>query len=116
MKLSDYAYDLPKELIADQPAAVRGTSRLLVLYRRSGTVEDAHYASIAAFLEPGDLLVLNDTRVIKARLLATKLNGASRELIILEKHGRDDDWHIHKVMYRRSLSAGDRLHVGDAVL
>jgi S-adenosylmethionine:tRNA ribosyltransferase-isomerase len=65
-------------------------------------------------LEPGDLLVLNDTRVIKARLIATKDNGAKRELIILEKHGSDADWHTHKVMYRRKLAEGDHLMVGNA--
>lgn len=116
MKLSDYSYDLPEELIADEPPKVRGTSRLLVLERSTGRLTDSRYADIAQFLEPGDLLVLNDTRVIKARLLATKDNGAERELIILEKHGQADDWHTHKVMYRRKLVAGDTLHIGDAII
>lgn len=116
MKLSDYSYDLPEALIADKPPAVRGTSRLLVLDRRTGRLDDSRYARVADFLEPGDLLVLNDTKVIKARLIVRKDNGAERELIILEKHGQDDDWHTHKVMYRRKLAAGDRLHVGDATV
>ncbi len=116
MKLSDYVYELPDELIADNPPVVRGTSRLLVLHRDSQAYEDALYAGIAQYLEPGDLLVLNDTRVIKARLIAHKSNGAERELIILEKHGRHDDWHTHKVMYRRSLRAGDTLHVADTAI
>lgn len=116
MKLSDYTYDLPEELIADKPPVVRGTSRLLVVSRTNGQLTDSRYASIADFLEPGDLLVLNDTKVIKARLIARKDNGAERELIILEKHGQNDDWHTHKVMYRRSLHVGDNLHVGDAVI
>lgn len=116
MKLSDYSYDLPDALIADKPPEVRGTSRLLVLNRHTGTMEDARYADIAKYLEPGDLLVLNDTKVIKARLIAQKENGAERELIILEKHGQNDDWHTHKVMYRRKLASGDVLRVGDATI
>lgn len=116
MKLSDYTYDLSEELIADEPPAVRGTSRLLVLNRRSGAMEDACYADVAKYLEPGDLLVLNDTKVIKARLIAQKENGAERELIILEKHGQNDDWHTHKVMYRRKLAEGDILHIGNATI
>lgn len=116
MKLSDYTYDLPEDLIADTPPEIRGTSRLLVVERGSYKLTDARYTDIAGFLEPGDLLVLNDTKVIKARLVARKENGAEREMIILEKHGRDDDWHTHKVMYRRSLREGDTLHVGDATI
>lgn len=114
MKLSDYSYELPEELIADRPPKMRGSSRLLVLRRASGAVEDSRYADVADYLEPGDLLILNDTKVIKARLTARKDSGVERELIILEKHGQNDDWHTHKVMYRRSLSEGDRLSIGDA--
>lgn len=116
MKLSDYTYNLPDELIADTPPAVRGTSRLMIVHRSTGELEDSRYPDIARHLEPGDLLILNDTRVIKARLIATKDNGAERELIILEKHGNDSDWHTHKVMYRRKLAEDDTLHVGDATI
>jgi len=116
MRISDYSYNLPEELISDEPPKVRGTSRLLVAHRNSNHFEDARYADAAQFLEPGDLLVLNDTKVIKARLIAKKASGAERELIILEKHGQQDDWHTHKVMYRRSLRIGDQLHVGDAMI
>lgn len=116
MKQSDYSYELPEELIADQPTEVRGSSRLLVLHRGSGAVEDSHYAKVASYLKPDDLLILNDTKVIKARLIVQKDNGAERELIVLEKHGQFDDWHTHKVMYRRSLSDGDQLHIGSATM
>ncbi len=116
MKLSDYSYDLPEALIADTPPEVRGTSRLLVVHKNHTKVEDSMYADVARFLEPGDLLVLNDTKVIKARLVARKTNGVERELVILEKHGQDNDWHTHKVLYRRSLRADDELRVGDAVI
>jgi len=114
MQVSDYTYDLPEELIADTPPEVRGTSRLLVLDRQSGVIEDRRYPDVVDYLEPGDVLVLNDTKVIKARLITTKDNGAIRELVLVEKHGSEDDWHRHKVLYRRKLTAGDILHVGDA--
>lgn len=114
MRLSDYTYDLPEALIADTPPTVRGTSRLLVVSKGARMLEDVYYADIVQYLNPGDVLVLNDTRVIKARLMATKANGASRELIVLEKHGHDADWHLHRVMYRGRLNDGDELRVGPA--
>ena len=114
MKLSDYVYDLPERLIADEPPAVRGTSRLLVVGRQTGDLQDSRYANVGNYLQSGDVLVLNDTKVIKARLMAVKPDGTQRELIILEKHGRSDDWHTHKVMYRRKLAAGETLRVGNA--
>ncbi len=116
MKISDYEYELPEALIADTPPKVRGASRLMVVRRDSGKVEDKNYANITEYLQPGDVLVLNDTKVIKARIKAIKQNSAERELIILEKHGKIDDWHTHMVMYRRKMVPGDLLTVGDARL
>ena len=116
MQLSDYNYKIPSGLIADHPPEVRGTSRLLVLNRQTGAYEDKHYPDMVEYLEPGDTLVINDTRVIKARLLAEKSTGGSRELVLVEKHGAADDWHRHKVIYRRKLKAGDVLTVGDDTL
>jgi S-adenosylmethionine:tRNA ribosyltransferase-isomerase len=109
MKISDYEYSLPEERIASEPPKVRGTSRLLVLNRHTGAFEDKQYTDVVRYLEPGDVLVLNDTKVIKARIKALKQNGAERELIILEKHGISDDWHTHMVMYRRKLVVSDIL-------
>lgn len=88
----------------------------MVLDKKTSSITDSKYADIADYLNPGDVLVLNDTRVIKARLIAEKENGSKRELIILEKHGKDDDWYRHHIMYRRKLSVGDRLRVGEAIL
>lgn len=113
MDVSDFHYDVPDELIADQPPQTRGDARLLVLDRRTGAIIDKHYEDIVDFLNPGDVLVINDTKVIKARLIATKPTGGTRELVLVEKHGRSDDWHTHKVIYRRKLHAGDELYVGD---
>ena len=111
MKLEDYTYNLPENLIAAHPPKVRGTSRLLALNRKTGEISDSFYRNVADFFESGDVLILNDTKVIKARIFTQKESGAERELVILERHGGDDDWHIHKVMYRGKIKAGDVLTV-----
>ena len=111
MELKDYTYELPEDRIAAHPPKIRGTSRLLALNRKNGEITDSFYKNITDFFEKGDLLILNDTKVIKARLFATKENGAERELVILERHSFDSDWHKHKVMYRGKLKAGNKLFV-----
>jgi len=116
MKLSDYTYNLPENLIADQPPTIRGTSRLLVLSRENGAILDSNYSDISDYLNPGDLLILNKTKVIKARLRAFKKTGVEREIVVLEKHSFDNNWYLHKILYRRKLSIGDELTVGDATL
>ena len=112
MQLADFHYDIPEKLIATTPPTVRGDARLLVLDRQSGTVSDRHYPDIVDYLGLGDVLIINDTKVIKARLITTKQTGGTRELVLVEKHGRSDDWHTHKVIYRRKLAVGDKLSVG----
>ncbi len=116
MKLSDYTYDLPEDLIADHPPETRGTSRLLVLHRNTGVIEDKKYFNIVDYLNAGDVLVLNDTKVIRARLKAYKDSGVERELVVLEKHSFDENWFCHRALYRGKLSIGDKLTVGDAKL
>lgn len=111
MELKDYTYELPEDRIAAHPPKIRGTSRLIALNRKNGEITDSFYKNIADFFEKGDLLILNDTKVIKARLFTTKENGADRELVILERHSFDSDWHKHKVMYRGKLKAGNKLFV-----
>lgn len=116
MKISDYNYNLPDHLIADSPPMIRGDSRLLVLDRKNGRIFDRNYANVTDYLGEGDVLVLNRTKVIKARIEAIKSNGAKRELIVLEKHGSADDWFRHKVLYRKKLTKGDKLKVHEATL
>lgn len=116
MQLSDYNYNLPPELIATEPPDTRGSSRLLVLNRQTNEIIDSYYSDLTNFLNSGDTIVLNDTRVIKARLIAKKQNGAVREIVLLEKHSFDNDWNRHRIMYRRKLNVGDELKVGNAVL
>ncbi len=83
MKLSDFDYELPEELIAQHPVSPRDASRLLVV-RRDGELEDARFADLSRYLDPGDLLVLNDTRVIAARLLGAKESGGRCEVLLVE--------------------------------
>lgn len=113
MNVSDFDYNLPEELIASEPPKERGGSRLLMLDRSTGKITDSMYRNVAEFLRPNDVLILNNSRVIKARLKGVKQNGAERELVVLEKHSHDNDWHEHKVMYRRKLAVGDEIMVGD---
>ncbi len=107
MLVSDYNYNLPEENIAKHPPKVRGTTRLLVLDRNTGNITDSRYADLADFLESGDLIILNDTRVMRARVFAELPGGYKRELVVLEKH-KDD---LNSVMYHGKLRAGDVLTV-----
>lgn len=113
MNISDFSYVLPESLIADKPPKIRGTSSLLVLDRQKQTIKKRRYYDIVDELEAGDVLVINQTKVIKARLLAKKESGALRELIVVEDHGRNDNWFRHKVVYRGKIKAGEKLFVGD---
>ena len=107
MLVSDFNYNLPENKIAIRPPKVRGTTRLLILNRQTGDITDSKYANLADFLEPGDLIVLNDTRVMRSRVFTELPDGRPRELVVLEKH----DGEIDHVMYRGKLHAGDQLTV-----
>lgn len=86
MKTSDFDYDLPQELIAQEPAAVRDGCRMLVMDRESGALEDRVFRDIEEYLNPGDLLVANETRVLSARLLGAKRNtGGQAEVFLLRQ-------------------------------
>ena len=109
MLVSDFSYDLPEERIAKFPPEVRGTTRLLVLDKKTGEIKDSFYRNLADFLNPGDILILNDTRVMRSRLFCTLPDGRKRELVVLEKHGLEPQ----RVMYRGKLHEGDVLTVDD---
>ncbi len=92
MKKSDFYYDLPKELIAQHPIEPRNASRLMVLHKKSGTVEHKVFSDLSDFLRPGDCLILNNTRVLPARLFGTRIDtGAVVEFVLL-KHLNGDVW------------------------
>ncbi|MEO5677073.1 MAG: tRNA preQ1(34) S-adenosylmethionine ribosyltransferase-isomerase QueA [Usitatibacter sp.] len=110
MNLSDFDYDLPPDLIAQHPTAQRSASRLLHLDGRSGAIADRAFTDIVALLGAGDLLVVNDTRVIKARLRGRKDSGGEVEVLV----ERVLDQHRALVQARASkpLKAGRRLAFG----
>src|SRR5258706_12538600 len=85
MKTSDFDYDLPESSIAQTPAEPRDSSRLLVLNRKMGELEHRVFREITSYLRPGDLLVLNQTRVIPARIFARKPTGGRVELLLLRR-------------------------------
>lgn len=89
--IDTYQFDLPQELIAQYPAEPRDSARLLVLNRRDGTREDRVFSDITDYFEQGDTLVLNDTRVMPARIYACKTTGAQVEILLL-KRLNDGNW------------------------
>jgi S-adenosylmethionine:tRNA ribosyltransferase-isomerase len=100
-QLQNYYFHLPQELIAQYPVEPRDASRLLVLDRKSGQREDRRFRDIVEYLQPGDTLVLNDTRVIPARLRGYKRTGAQVELLLLKKVG--ENWEALVKPARRLL-------------
>ncbi len=87
MKTSEFFYDLPEELIAQTPLEKRDTSRLMVLDRNSGEVTHKHFYDIVDYLQPGDCLVMNDSRVLPARLLGHRPTGGAVEVLLLRDLG-----------------------------
>ncbi len=94
MKTSDFYYDLPQELIAQEPLSQRDMSRLMVLDKSSGKTEHKHFYDIEDMINPGDALILNDTRVLPARLYGEKEDtGGAIEFLLLNKHSLDT-WEV----------------------
>lgn len=93
MELSKFDYELPEALIADHPAPERDASRLLVLPRFEGVVRHLHFRDLPSLLRPGDLLVVNDSKVLPARLLGKRRGSGGRvEILLLERHEGDGEW------------------------
>lgn len=107
MKLSDFDYDLPPVLIAQHPAAERTASRLLHLDGRSGDLADRRFRDLPDFVQAGDVLVMNDTRVIKARLTGRKESGGQVEVLI--ERVLDRERALAQVRASKSPRAGSRL-------
>lgn len=87
MKTADFSFDLPAGLIAQTPAEPRTASRLLALSRSTGRIDDLTFTDLLTLTRPGDLLVVNDTRVIPARLLGRKPSGGAAEVLLLRREG-----------------------------
>ena len=87
MKTKDFWYDLPEELIAQTPLEKRDGSRLMVLDRDTGDVTHKHFYDLIDYLQPGDCLVMNDSRVLPARLLGHRPTGGAVEVLLLKDLG-----------------------------
>lgn len=115
MLKKEFWYDLPKELIAQEPAEPRDSARLLVLDRTSEAMEHAVFSDLPAYLEPGDLLVVNNSKVLPARLLGTKVpTGAICELLLL-RQVKGDTWECLARPGKR-MQPGTRVSFGDGTL
>ena len=108
MKTSDFYYDLPEELIAQTPLQQRDTSRLMVLDRKTGEVSHKHFYDILDYLHPGDCLVMNDSRVLPARLLGHRPTGGAVEVLLLRDLG-DKCWEC-------LCKPGRKMQVGNEVI
>lgn len=111
LPISRFDYELPPELIAQRPAEPRDASRLLVVDRGTGSLVDRTFSELPNILRPGDLLVMNDSRVIPARFYARRASGSRIEFLLLEEYSQDE-WSALARGARR-LRTGDTLHVLD---
>lgn len=111
MNLNDFDYPLQTELIASQPAQIRGQSRLLVLDKARQCLTDDLYANLDHYLRPNDLVILNDTKVIPARLIVEDPSRHKQyELVLVESHElKSSAWFSHQVVYRGKLHVGQKL-------
>ncbi len=108
MKTHDFWYDLPEELIAQTPLQQRDSSRLLVLHKATGKLEHRHFYDILDYLSPGDCLVMNDSRVLPARLLGHRPTGGAVEVLLLRDLG-DKKWEC-------LVKPGRKMQVGSQVI
>lgn len=115
LKTSDFNYHLPEELIAQTPIEQRDHSRLMVLDRKSGEISHEHFFDIKKHLRAGDCLVINDTRVLPARLYGIKEGGGAHVEVLLLKNIEHDDWEC--IVYPgRRLKEGAVVSFGDGIL
>ncbi len=113
MRVNLFDYDLPAELIAQQPLAVRSASRMLVLHRDDGAIEHRRFADLPEYLRAGDCLAINQTRVIPARLLGRRSTGGQVELLLLEPLG-NGRWEVLARSAGR-LTVGERIDFSDEI-
>ena len=115
MNVKDYDYDLPEELIAQDPLEDRSSSRLMVLDRQTGDVEHRHFTDILEYLHPGDCLVINNTKVIPARLFGVKEDTQAKIEVLLLKRKENDIWET-LVKPGKKAKPGTKLVFGDGLL
>ncbi|HIU09774.1 MAG TPA: tRNA preQ1(34) S-adenosylmethionine ribosyltransferase-isomerase QueA [Candidatus Avidehalobacter gallistercoris] len=114
MKLEEFVYDLPERLIAQTPVEPRDASRLLVLHRADGNIEHKHFYNVIDYLAPQDVLVINHTKVLPARLWAHRDSGALIEVLLVQQV----DLNHWKALVRpgRKVRAGEHLTFADGIL
>ncbi|WP_346907846.1 tRNA preQ1(34) S-adenosylmethionine ribosyltransferase-isomerase QueA [Faecalicatena orotica] len=115
MKTSDFYYDLPEELIAQDPLEDRSGSRLLVLDKETGEIKHRMFRDITEYLRPGDCMVINDTKVIPARLIGSKIGTDAKIEVLLLKRKENDVWET-LVKPGRKAKPGTRISFGDGLL
>ena len=115
MKTDDFDYDLPEELIAQTPLKQRDASRLMVLDKKTGSIEHKHFSDIIDYLDEGDTLVLNDTKVLPARLIGEKEDTKAVIEILLLKNIENDDWECLTKPARR-IKVGTVVNFGNGLL
>lgn len=120
MKKEDFYFKLPEELIAQDPLEDRSASRLLVLDKESGKIEHRMFRDIKAYLKPGDCLVINDTKVIPARLIGSKIGTDAKIEILLLKRKENDIWETlvkpgKKAKLGTKISFGEGLLIGEVI-
>jgi S-adenosylmethionine:tRNA ribosyltransferase-isomerase len=111
LKLSDFDYDLPESLIAQEPSPERDKSRLMSLDRRSGAVEHRIFSDIERALNPGDLLVVNNTKVFPCRIVAKKQGGGKAEIFLLSERGLN----LWDALVRGGVGQGKRVTVSPGI-
>ena len=120
MKTSDFYYDLPEELIAQDPLEDRSSSRLLILDKETGKTEHHIFKEIIDYLNPGDCLVINDTKVIPARLIGEKIGTGAKIEVLLLKRKEKDVWETlvkpgKKMKVGAQVSFGNGLLIGEVI-
>src|SRR5271170_585735 len=118
LRVSDFHFELPEELIAQSPPVIRGSSRMLLFDRATGRYHDNFFRNLPQILQPGDLLILNDSRVLPARLYATRARGqqtqqnspdpSGRIEVLLTQQLADNEW-TTLVRPSRKIQPGERL-------
>ena len=115
MDVKDFDYDLPEELIAQDPLEDRSSSRLMVLDKKTGEIHHKHFTDILEYLHPGDCLVINNTKVIPARLFGTKEGTQAKIEVLLLKRKENDIWET-LVKPGKKAKPGTRIIFGDGLL
>ena len=115
MRIEEFDYTLPRSLIAQYPSPKRGDSSLMILHRRSGTIEHRIFRDISNYLKPGDLLVMNNTRVLPARLIGRKETGGKVEMLLIpSRNGIRGEWEV-LIKGSGKVKSGVRIQFGQDI-